>query len=550
MLSMNVLRLYTHWLPVLFGGWLLIAITWIFDGRLVPSTVSSDVTDKDRLWLAWLALSVGILFACARIPYLLEGTLHHLVGPVVYDDTWHFQEINSLVNSIRYPAQCSLIPSRYFSFYYAPWMAIAALYLAFPIHGFTIKMSFAIGCAIYQILMCLALLHIGLFHARNRRQLYWAIYIIAFWAGMESLFALLYYSTRNPGWMLVSDSPIHLPIFANGMFWAIHHMTAALALLLCWHVWSKSQSVAWKKNIFCGLLIAYAFFSSIFVFLAAIPFGLLVICLDYRFRWKSILATACLSAALIWPLLWLYLGKSNDVRFLFPFMTSLQSLLPYAAHHESAFPLFHGLTASLWIGFIAYLIFLGVNFLPQAVALGFYGKRLSWNDRGFCLIAVAFLISTYFIGFPEGDNYASRGLLIPILVLSWICAGLLPPIRISSWVAIALFLGGFGFVHECVHIYKYADSVAKTPQGGAYSKEILSINQDRSSTTAPLTDWLNQPGMIYDVEKFVAGGKRDPVTADRQLECLGPRGLWRWQQIPENVLKYAAGHSRYTGPVK
>lgn len=535
MLLMNVFRLYTHWLPVLFFGLLAIAGVCIFRSRLVPQNAPRHLSAKELRWLALLALGLGVLFACVRLPYLLEGHLGHLVGPVVYDDTWHFQEINSLVNSGRYPAQCSLIPTHYFSFYYAPWMLIAALYLAFPIDGFTIKAAFAIGCAIYQILICLALLHIAISRARSRRQLYWAIYLICFWAGMESLFSLLYYADHNPSWMLVTETPIHLPIFAAGMFWAVHHMTAGVALLLCWHIWDKSETNTCQTVACCSLLTAYGFYSSVFVFLSAFPMGIFVLTLALRTRWKAAVSVACVSAAAIWPLLWLYLGKTNDVRFVFPFITSVRSLFPFAAGPESHFAIPPGLlnrVDGFWLGFSVFLIFLCVNYLPYIIALIFYGKKLDWKGGILAAIAIGFMISTYFIGFKEGDNYASRGYMVPIFVLAWICAGLLPSIRTSAWVAIALCLGAFGFVHESIQTYKSAIHITRIPQAGRYSEEILAINRNRSVRAVAPGDWDTHPEMIYDVEKFVAGGKPKLVTADRQLDCLGPRGPWKWQQVP------------------
>ena len=93
--------------------------------------------------------------------------------PVVYHDTWHFPEISSLVIFIRYPAQYSLMPGQYFSLYYAPGMLMAAMYLAVPLHGFTIKIAFAIGCAVYQVLVGMTLLYVGLNRANSRRHFYW-----------------------------------------------------------------------------------------------------------------------------------------------------------------------------------------------------------------------------------------------------------------------------------------------------------------------------------------------------------------------------------------
>lgn len=529
MLAMNVFRLYTHWLPFLFFACLLIIGFWIDRNRLIASDNSVQLTEKQRSLLTIGIVVAGILFACVRIPYLLEGHFHHLVGPVVYDDTWHFQEINSLVNSLRYPAHFSLVPQAYFSLYYASWMLMAALYLAVPLAGFTVKAAFAIGCAIYQISICLMLLHVAMAKARNRVQLYWAVYLVGCWAGLESIFSLLYYLRRDASWLVDSQMPIHFPIFANGMIWAVHHLSAAAALILCWYIWDRAESRSGPTTFACALLIGFAFYGSVFVFLGAIPLAIFAAWVTLRTRWKSTLAIAGLSVLLIWPMLWLYLGKSSDVRFLFPFIANIHALFPAAgltAHNGAES--FSGMGS----GFILFLVYLGLNFLPYAIAMALYGWRLSMTNRIFSVLASAFLVSTFFLGFQEGDNYASRGYLVPIIVLAWICAGVLPSIRFRKWAAVLLLLGAFGSIHEVFQTYKHAIQISRVPCAGKYDSEILAINRNRKLRIVDAHAWRNT-NLIYNVEKFVAGGKAKLVTADRQLECPGPRGPWSWQQIPD-----------------
>jgi hypothetical protein len=546
MLLMNVARLKTAWLPVVFFGFFAIAALLAFRSHLVPSIQTSYLSIVQRRRLTLLVLSIVVLLAATRLPYLLEGHLHHLVGPVVYDDTWHFQEINSLAHSAQYPAHCSLIPTRYFSLYYAPWMMIVAIYLAIPVHGFTIKAAFAIGCAIYQFLLCMTLLYIGTSRAKSRKQLYWAIYLIACWAGTESFFSAMYYLRRNPAWLLAADTPIHFPSLLTGILWAPHHATAAVAIVLCWHIWDKAEIKCWTLMAVCSVLLAFAFYSSIFVFLGALPFAAYYFLRTARTNYKGLLIVACTSSALIWPLLWLYLGKSQDVRFQFPFIQSVQDLFPYFAIGQfiSAHPMLasicaigHGMVA----GFLVFLLFIVLTFLLHSIALTLYGSELSPDNVILAVIAILFLVSTYFVGFPEGDNYASRGYMIPILVLGWLCAQILPEIRPKAWIVFGLLIGSFGLVHEGVSTYRHALYIARTPLDPPYGSAILAINQDRQTSTlasSMLRQALNNdPDVIYSVEKFVEGGKSNLVVADRQLECLGPHGPWQWQRLKEEVPK-------------
>ena len=247
------------------------------------------------------------------------------------------------------------------------------------------------------------------------------------------------------------------------------------------------------------------------------------------------------SAILVWPLLWIYLGKSHDIRFLFPFMHGIADLFPYiatpqfASMHPVLFSLlkhFHGIMA----GLVVFLVFIGLNYLLHALALVFYGKKLSRDQIALATIAILFILSTYFIGFPEGDNYASRGYLIAIVILGWICAGILPEIRPKPWIVLALLFGSFGLLHEGVSTFKHAIYIARTPLDAQYGGYVLSLNQDRHTRTvsSPVISsaLAENPNLIYSIEKFVPGGKSRLVVADRQLECLGPRGPWKWQQVP------------------
>jgi hypothetical protein len=220
----------------------------------------------------------------------------------------------------------------------------------------------------------------------------------------------------------------------------------------------------------------------------------------------------------------------KDIDDLFPYLATGQftSMHPVLS---SAIGAFHGMAA----GFFVFLVFIFFNFLLHVIALVFYGKNLSVDSIAPAFIAVLFIVSTYFIGFPEGDNYASRGYIVPIIVLGWICAQILPEIRLKSWIAFGLLLGSFGLLHEGFSICKHAVYIARTPLDTQYDMSILRMNQDRRtrivSPNAIAQALLDDPNLIYYVEKFVEGGKSRLVVADRQLECLGPHGPWKWQQV-------------------
>ncbi len=530
MLLMNTLRLYTHWLPVIFFLSLAIAVTWIFRSKLIPVSQPDYLSDREQQMLLLGMVGLFVMFAGLRIPYLLEGAFHHLVGPVVYDDTWHFPEVNSLVHSIRYPAQYSLMPGQYFSLYYAPWMMIAAMYLAVPLHGFTIKAAFAIGCAIYQVLVGLTLLYVGLNRANGRRHFYWALYLIGCWAGIASLFALIVPFQHNSFWMACFGMRIELFNYFVLSIWAVHHLSAVGAAILCWHIWDRAEKKGWQVVLLCSLLANYVFYSSIFVFIGALPMGILVLGYSLRRNGKAAMALACLSGALIWPIAWIYLGKPHRIGFHFPFIAGIQFT-------SRRFPFVSAISGGIWFGFALFIILLCCSFFPYLLALVTRGRELDAKNRILVALAIGFVLSTYLVGFPEGNSYASRGSVIPLMVLGWICADLLPSIRLRGWLAAALVLGALGSVQELAWAYGQTVLSARTIWGGKYSDAMLTMNQSRSERTASGPEVSaaisSNRDMIYYIEKFVPGGKHVLFTPDYELSSSGPHGPWGWQKIPE-----------------
>ena len=118
------------------------------------------------------------------------------------------------------------------------------------------------------------------------------------------------------------------------------------------------------------------------MFLGALPFAAYYVLRTARTNFKGLLIMTATSSALIWPLLWIYLGKSQDVRFQFPFIKGVKDLFPYFAIGQfiSLHPMLSSVCANcqgMVAGFLVFLLFIGATFLLHAIALAFYGKRLS-----------------------------------------------------------------------------------------------------------------------------------------------------------------------------
>ncbi len=171
--------------------------------------------------------------------------------------------------------------------------------------------------------------------------------------------------------------------------------------------------------------------------------------------------------------------------------------------------------------------------------MAIYGKRLTLDNFALAAIAVCFIISTYFVGFPEGDNYASRGYLIPILVLGQFAQDFAGN-SAKSLDRMCLVLVSFGLVHEGCSTFNMQSILPARLSGPVWlvnHGHESDLNTSTVSSSVFSNAFKDNPDLIYSVEKFVDGGKSHLVVADRQLECLGPHGPWQWQQSQPDIGK-------------
>ena len=153
--------------------------------------------------------------------------------------------------------------------------------------------------------------------------------------------------------------------------------------------------------------------------------------------------------------MWFYPGKPHRIGFHIPFVTAV-------LFTSRRFPFVSAISGGIWFGFLIFLILLCCNFLPHLLALVWSGKKLNWHQASYVAVAIGFLLSTYFIGFPEVNDMTSRGSVIPIIVLGWICADLLSSVRLRPWLTAALVLGALGSVQEIGWAYSQTIHSART----------------------------------------------------------------------------------------
>ncbi len=172
---MNAFALRTGYLAIVFVL-SFIGIHWVLRNLLraesfPPSPL--EFSPKEKLGLAIAALLVVFFLAAPRCLYLFEPQLGIALDPVSADDNWHIQEINSLVHSPRHPPVSSFDSTRYLSFYYAPWMFVAAIYQLLPLPWMTLKVAYSLGCCVYILLIVHLVLpeQTALLSIRNSRPL-------------------------------------------------------------------------------------------------------------------------------------------------------------------------------------------------------------------------------------------------------------------------------------------------------------------------------------------------------------------------------------------
>ncbi len=532
MAAMNAGCLPTTALPWLYA--LFLAASWRLSAKLLmPMEVAAEIHPRQIRNLVLAALAFSLLLAGLRAGYLLEVPLHRLV-PVVGDDLWHVSELSSLVNSLRYPAQSSLQPGMYFSMYYASWMLPAALYLALPLAGVTIKAVLFAANLIYLLAGNLALLHMAMHTARSRRQLNWSFYLTLLWAGPGSLISLINFWHHNGWWLTHLGLYLQYTPYAVASIWVIHHLNTGIALVMAAYLWKQSQTPL--HGIFCGLLLGFGFFSSVFVFLGAMPFILLMAWRSRHCPPRAMAATAAAFLLVLFPLFWLYLNKPTSVSFLVPMVHPLQ--LGMHSEHAHHYPYV--------LGILIFLVVIAAQFAGCTWILLDRRIRLDREHSAWLALALAYLVSTYFVGFSYANNYCMRGMIVPTIVLAWIAAAYLPaPPRLLLPVLALLTFGSvqefayqsrlswYGVTRAAVNNY-----AAQMTYDETRTLPVLQLNLDRSRKRVDYRDYMNCFNPLYRDQDFRQIEKLPTVTPgelmqqDRELLSAGPVGPWRWMRNP------------------
>lgn len=526
MLAMNTLVLRSKWFALVYAMALMLAMVLVRAARL-PAGGESELalsrTDKRILWIGGLVLFLA--YALPRAGYLAECGLGYVVDPVCWDDRWHFLELNSLVNSPRYPAISAIDPRKYLSFYYAPWMLVVFIHQLVPFGWMTIKAAYFVGYSIY-IALTLGLVFYAIARlAASRRRFWFLLYTIVLYAGAESVLAVIDPADHHEWWMRQYGLNIQLSSFSTLALWVVHHLSAGLALLVAYFIYRRPGLRRSCSLVLQALLLAYAFYSSVFVFIGAVPFMAFLGIRDLASRRFGLCLVEGLSGLFVLPILWLYLGKE-------PGFILLENL-PYLA----AGPLNTGsLMLNLLVCFAIFLAAMGLELMLQVVLLAQreYRCGLSRPLRVALGLSVAYLLSLFFVSYAGSNNWAMRGAVVPVWVIGYCVSVSADRIRFSRAVIFILALLALGSVNEIGMFERVGfDGVLTKPKNLGARRTIYQLNSRRDvKIISPGV--LRRQGIpddvpLYLVEKIVLGHGRPLSLPDRETINDGPFGPWRYQ---------------------
>jgi hypothetical protein len=553
LLGMNTLTLSSGWLPGFYGAAFIAGMVLCRHLRL-----GSDPHPRyallrwDRWWidLGFLILVGGI--ATSRFGYFSEAWLRAVVEPVCWDDAYHVQDVSSLVNTARFPPTSAFQPDKYFSLYYAPWMLVAFLFKAVPLWANTLKTSLAVGLAVHVLLTSYTVVYLARILSVRRTQFLLLCYLFLAYAGFESIFVFTDPGDHLEWWARRYGVDVHLPSWPQQLLWVMHHTSSAVSLVLAAWVFNGGDPTGqtrgrWPGTLTAGLLCVHAVYSSPFVVIGALPFGLAFVGWRLRARWREVGLTGGVAVASALPVLWIFLRK--DTRFVLG--KHVQDLVSHATGTHS--PALDGVVSFLRFSGLEALDLIGYVLL---LALGVRTWIRDKHDRVWVGLAVLFLVAIFFVSFSGIDNLSARGVMIPLVGLAWVAAKHAPDAAVRHPVAIAvLAILALGTANDLWVFQKRNIATPHAPAhtwSGRTAAKIYAVNSDRRRGPVDFNQLFEggapTEAQAWQVERVFKSEDRPAIPRDwfRSQQLIeertnpGPFGPWAWQDWREQAPN--AGH--------
>lgn len=380
-----------------------------------------QLTKKEHLF----CLGLGAALLVPRLPYLFEGTLGFAMIPLG-DDLLHLQEMLSIVHTPQFPPKSTFDETKYLSYYYAPWMLSAAFYGTKILSS--VKQALALTSLTYCIFSSYAVVYASKVLFRERKLQLTFVVICILYGGFDFVYWLCHLSyvpEHSEGWAEDFGFILEYSNYFTLSLWVQQHFQAALSVIFVLYLIVASETHA--AAALGGLLMLAATFSSPFVVLGAAPMLAWTV-LRYN-RLRFIPVAAAVFSVLSVPLWWIFLGRHGATGF-----KAFGDLVVFWKDKKVA-------------AFLVFLLVISLELMLLVAAALHTVRRRAGLVWPFAL-AVAFLLSTYFVSFGAGQNYSMRGSIVSIFVLSYLATPTLNEwwnARSPRWLTVALstyFLGG------------------------------------------------------------------------------------------------------------
>jgi hypothetical protein len=538
MLIMNMFVLGTQWL--VFVYLMSLGITFVILAQLEPlPKVSHQWSLSSKEKYVMFAIFLGFFFAytLSRTYYLLESHLGYTLS-TYGDDSHHIQELNSMINTPQYPPVSSFVQDKYFSFYYSPWMFMAFLYYALPFSFITIKAAYSIGHTVYVCLTLLVLFQIAVSVCQTKRHYYLFLGVILLYSGAESLLFFISPLTHHEWWMnKFFGIRLQVSSFSTLNLWVMHHLLGGVAIVLAFMVYRRHREHANNKIrnsaiLICGLLLAGSFYSSVFTFIGGIPFMLFLIIQD-KLRFRLLVPGFIVATLLVAPVLWMYLGKDTGFMFL-PHISSVSQKFQFLI--TSSRPVV------VIFNFMLFLLLISGEMLLYLVAIAVNARELLKNhiDTALVTICLGYTFLLFFIGYSGANNFAMRGMIIPVFVLAYICSKYLQKHACSGWLIALLLILSLGSLNEILRFNKYAYVLTSHKPGDVEVRRVIHTQYNTVRTSKFVhAEQMNIPREeiqkhLCIIEKIVVDHQKPLSSAEIELLSDGPFGLWEYQDWLKN----------------
>jgi hypothetical protein len=436
--SLAVIGNLFPFIPSLWQVLLLALLIWVLGELLRRSQRRPSVNFRERNQdlesprrLEWLLASIFILgFSLIINLPRLEMFVHADQG--VYLPSWdEFRHLTVLTSVARsgIPPRNYVFPDLSLVYYY--WSQIYPAAIANS--GF-VAFSLARAFAFHAFIQTAAFL--GLVYGFLRANAHsWLSRVSGM--GFFTIFAGFDYFVTMSGiewWQkhvpwLVSDNEIFsLPLL---YFFAPQHLAGGMAFVMALWLWNNIRANAWIRCTVLGVLLAFTFGTSPFVFLG---FGIAVILwiVEYRRLFKSrrmILPAIAfgLPFAAGWiPQMILTMSSSGKIvwnQFRVPFLETYLSIeTSWSGMLDKFLTLFYLPVVMFWI----FLIEIGLPFVFYAVwvFLKSWRQRLVWNRLAVLYPLVMFVVMEFLTDQNGGGNFSRRG-FIPMQIVIALSAAFL-----------------------------------------------------------------------------------------------------------------------------